>query len=225
MKRILNTVLVFLTLFAMPNSFPAKAASVPQELVDKARLTAENMLSDPGFPTLRRWMARAKGVLIIPSLLKAGFIIGAEGGSGVLLSRDDKGIWSYPAFYTLGGGSFGLQIGAQDSAVIFVIMTDKGLESVIKRQMKLGADASIAIGPMGGGVEGSTTTAMGPDIYSFSKSRGLYGGASFEGAMIAKRNNWNTGYYGKGATPEAIVIKRKFSNPGADALRKALVVR
>ena len=144
MKRILNTVLVFLTLLAMTNSIPAKAASVPQELVEKALLTVENMLSDAGFPTLRRWMARAKGVLIIPSLLKAGFIIGAEGGSGVLLSHDDKGIWSYPAFYTLGGASFGVQIGAQDSAVIFVIMTDKGLESVIKRQMKLGADASIA---------------------------------------------------------------------------------
>lgn len=206
-------------------ALPARAASEPDELVEKSRLTAEKMLSHPDFPTLRQWMKNAHGAIIVPSLLKAGFFIGGEGGNGVLLGRDIYGNWSYPAFYSIGAASLGLQIGVQDSEVIFVIMTERGLNAVINNQVKLGADASIALGPKGAGIEGATTTALTADVYSFSMTRGLFGGISFEGSLVYKRDDWNQQYYGRPIPPREIVIGRKASNPHAEPLRAALIVR
>lgn len=205
---------------------PVRAASEPEELVEKARLTAEKMLAHPDYPQLRSWMSRAKGVLIVPSLLKAGFFIGGEGGNGVLLSRDASGNWSYPAFYSIGTASLGVQIGFQDSEVMFVIMTERGLDAIISNQVKLGADASVAIGPKGAGVEGATTTALRSDVYSFSMNRGLFAGVSFEGSLIYKRDDWNQAYYGAPqAGPRAIVMERRYTNPQAEPLRASLAVR
>ncbi len=203
----------------------AEAASEPQEIVERARLTAEKLLAHPEYGMLRKWMDRAKGALVVPSLLKAGFLLGVEGGSGVLLVRDPAKGWSYPAFYTLGSGSIGAQIGVQDAQVIFVIMTDKGLRAMIEKKFKLGAEASIAVGPEGAGVEGATTAALGPDIYSFAMTRGVFGGVSFEGTFAIERDEWNETYYGKGATPDGILFQRKFANSAADGLRQALRTR
>ncbi|MGE0744596.1 MAG: lipid-binding SYLF domain-containing protein [Rhodospirillales bacterium] len=205
-------------------SWPARAGREQQEIVDKARITAESMLADANFPSLRQWVARARGVLVVPSLVKAGFLIGAEGGSGVLLARKD-GAWVGPAFYTLGAASFGLQAGVQDSEVMFVVMTDKGLRAMMSDEFKLGADASIAIGPVGAGVEGATTSAFNADIYSFARAKGLFGGFSFEGAVVKSRDSYNTAYYGAGATARGIVLEGRPTNAAADALRQALVVR
>lgn len=204
---------------------PALAQEEQQALVDKARISLNALRNDPDHPNLKTTLARAKAVLIIPSLLKAGFLIGGEGGSGVLLVRNANGEWSSPAFYTLASGSVGLQIGAQDAEVLFTVMTDKGLQQVLKNEFKLGADASIALGPIGGGVEASTTLNMGADIYAFSKTRGAFAGGSFEGSYIKPRTEWNKLYYGQALSVEDIVLNGKASNPGADALRQALAAR
>jgi lipid-binding SYLF domain-containing protein len=204
---------------------PAAAQKAEQEIVDKARITIDSLRRDTDHPSLNPNLAKAKAVLIIPSLLKAGFILGGEGGSGVLLARTASGGWSGPAFYTLASGSVGLQIGAQDAEVIFIVMTDKGLKQVIQNQFKMGADASIAVGPKGTGVEAATTLAMGADIYSFSRARGAYAGGSFEGSYIAAREEWNKAYYGQTLSVEDIVLHNKASNPGADALKQALAAR
>lgn len=196
--------------------------SEAQQLVDKAKLTAEKMLNDPQLGTLRTWMKSAKAVLIVPSFLKAGFIIGGAGGSGVLLARDAGGNWSSPAFYTIGEGSFGLQAGVQDAEMILVVMTDKGLNSLISSEVKLGADASIAVGEIGVGVEGATTAGLGKDILSYSKTSGIYGGVSVEGAWVRARESLNAEYYGKTATPRAVVLERQFNNNGANELRGTL---
>lgn len=109
---------------------------------------------------------------------------------------------------------------------MFVIMTNRGLNAVISNQVKLGADASVAMGPKGAGVEGATTTALSSDIYSFSMNRGLFAGVSFEGSLIYKRDDWNQGYYkAPQAGPRAIVMDRKFTNPQAEPLRASLAVR
>lgn len=204
---------------------PAAAQKAEQEIVDKARITVESLRRDTDHPSLNPTLAKAKAVLIIPSLLKAGFILGGEGGSGVLLARTADGGWSGPAFYTLASGSVGLQIGAQDAEVIFIVMTDKGLKQVIQNQFKLGADASVAVGPKGTGVEAATTLAMGADIYSFSKTRGAYAGGSFEGSYIAAREEWNKAYYGQTLSVDDIVLHNKAPNPGAAALKQALAAR
>jgi len=201
---------------------PARAASEQEQFIENARFTLENLLEDPNYTQLQKHLRMAKGILIVPSQLKAAFFFGAEGGSGVLIARHGTGDWSYPAFYTVGTGSVGLQFGFQDSQVVLVIMTDKGLRSVISDQLKLGVDASVAAGPVGTGLEGSTTTGFGADIVAFSKVRGLFGGGSFEGAVIFKRQDWNTEFYGGGATPEAILLQRRFANPLAERLRAVL---
>jgi len=227
MSRLIAPVALVLTMVAvlLSGGRSAVAASETQELVIKARLTVEKLLSDPDLPMPRRWIKRAKGVLIVPSLLKAGFVFGAEGGNGVLLARDDKLGWSYPAFYTLAAGSFGLQIGVQDSEVMFMVMRKQGLIAMLDRNVKLGADASIAVGPKGAGLEGATGLAFNADIYSFAYTKGLFGGLSFEGSVAAERKDLNEEFYGKPVSARDIVIERKVSNVAAEALRRALVVK
>ena len=206
-------------------SSQAYAASETEEMIEKARLTAEKLLGHPEHPTLRDWVKRAKAVLVFPSLLKASFLFGAEGGSGVLMARDDRGRWSYPSFYSIGGGSFGLQVGVQDSEAIFVIMTEKGLQAIMDNSVKFGADASIAVGPSGAGVEGAVGLGEDADIYSFSMTRGIFAGTSLEGSVAFERSEWNEAYYGQPATSYDIVVKQAVSNSNADKLRDAFVIR
>jgi lipid-binding SYLF domain-containing protein len=201
---------------------PAVAASEPEQLVDKARLTIEALLEDPEMPELQRYIKAAKGVLIFPQLIKGGFIIGGEGGSGVFLVKGENGTWSPPSFYTLAAGSIGLQIGGQVSQVVLTVMNEGAVDAILKSQFKLGVDASIAVGPIGKGVEASTTINLELDVYAFSKSQGLFGGGALEGAAILKREGWNSEFYGGKPTPRDIVIDRKVTNRKADQLRAAL---
>lgn len=209
-------------LLALGFAQPAAALSDQQEIVDKARITFDKLIQSPEFAELPNYVKRAKALMIFPELVKGGFIIGGEGGSGVLVVRDANHGWSFPAFYTLAAGSLGLQIGGQVSEVVLTIMSDKAIDAVIDNQMKLGGDVSMAAGPLGKGVEAATTTNLEADVYSFAKTAGLFGGVSLEGAGILKRDSWNANYYGSGATPYAIVIERRFSNPNAQPLRDAL---
>lgn len=202
----------------------AVADSEGAELVSKARFTVQHFASDKEIgPTVRRLMKSAKAVMIYPNIIKGAFLFGGEVGSGVLLAKGGSGTWSYPAFYTLGAASFGLQIGGQSSEVMLLIMTNKGISSVIDNEVKLGADLSVAAGPVGIGAEASTTTNFGADIYTFSRNEGAFLGASFEGAVIHPRQSRNTGYYNsERATPKAIVFDRRFGNVQADTLRSSL---
>jgi lipid-binding SYLF domain-containing protein len=178
---------------------PAVAASEPEQLVEKARLTIEALMDDPDMPELQKYIKVAKGVLIFPQLIKGGFIIGGEGGSGVFL-----------------------QIGGQVSQVVLTVMNQGAVDAVLKSQFKLGADASVAVGPIGKGVEASTTINLELDVYAFSKTQGLFGGGALEGAAILKREGWNSEFYGGKPTPRDIVIDRKVTNRKADQLRAAL---
>ena len=198
-------------------------ASEQQDMIDKAAITVRKMLADPKLVMLQRWMKRAKGALVIPSLIKGGFMFAAEGGTGVLLTRTADGKWSYPAFYTVGGASFGFQAGIQDSEVIFVIMTDNGLTSMMEKKFKMGAEASVAMGPVAGtGVRGATTANLDADIYAYAVTSGVFGGVSFDGTVVVERDVWNENYYGAVVTARQIVIEHKISNKGADRLRRAM---
>jgi lipid-binding SYLF domain-containing protein len=167
-------------------------------------------------------LQRARAVMICPRVFKAGFFFGGEGGACVLLARAGNGTWSYPAFYGMGSGSFGLQIGIQDAQFIMMIMTEKGLRAILDSQFKLGADASLAIATIGAGIQGSTTSAFGADIVAFSQTRGLYGGISLEGSLMGQRSSWNRAYYGQEMGSLQIVVDMQGANPGADPLRDVL---
>lgn len=200
----------------------ARAQSEEQTLVDRSTLALQDMMSQTVSDTPRTMLQRARGVMICPQVFKAGFIFGGEGGACVLLARAGNGTWSYPAFYGMGSGSVGFQIGIQDAQLILMIVTDKGLNAMLDSQFKLGADASIAIATIGGGVEGATTGAVGADIVAFSQTRGLFGGISIGGTLMGARSEWNRVYYGHDVSTRQIVIDMQAANPGADPLREIL---
>lgn len=202
----------------------ASAYSEGQELVDKAAITVKKLMAEPDIaPHLQKYVSKAKGILIFPNLLKAGFIFGAEGGSGVLLTRAANGQWSYPAFFAMGSASFGLQFGGQASETIIIIMSPKGLTSILAHKVKVGAELNAAVGPIGVGIEGSTSTALGADMITYSISKGAFLGGALEGAVIEPRDTLNHEYYGStGTTTRAILLNGKYGNPKADHLRQTL---
>ena len=197
--------------------------TLPQDLIRRATETVERFKTLPELASISKHIAGARGVVVLPTVVKAGFMGAAESGHGMLLVRDGGGQWSYPAFYTLGAASFGFQAGIQDTEIVLVLRSEKALQAVIDQQGKFGADTGITVGVMGLGVEASTTANLGADVLAFAHSKvGLYGGVSLEGAALVRRKDFNEAYYGAGATPSAIVIEGKFTNPGADGLRAVL---
>ena len=201
---------------------PARADAKRQSLVDQCLRSAQDVLSGKDYPEALKLMPRARGVLIVPELVQGGFIVGAAGGRGALLARTAPADWSYPAFYAMGSGSLGLQIGGKVSKIVFIILTDKGLDALLNSKFKFGAEAGVTMVAVGAGIEGATTAAVGADIVAYASSNGLFAGASVEGSYIDADNDWNALYYGPGATGRAIVKDRRFSNPGAEPLRQFL---
>lgn len=210
--------------FAAPflGSQPARADAKRQSLVDSCLATARKILGGPDFPDAASQMVNARGVLIIPELVQGGFIFGAAGGRGVLLGRNSPNNWSYPAFYLMGSGSVGLQVGGKVSEIVFIIRTEKGLQAIIDHKFKFGAEAGVTMVAVGIGLEGATTGAGGADIVAFANSQGLFAGASLEGSYIDADNDWNALYYGGGATAKGVVLDRRYTNPGAEPLRQYL---
>ena len=213
-----------LVLGAIIGPLPAFAQESDQQtLLDRSVLALASVRADERLgQAMSTALDRAKGVIIVPNLVKGGFIIGGEGGNGVMLARLADGNWSAPAFVAMGAASIGLQIGGSISEVVFTINSEEGLNAVLVNKVKLGADAGLAVGPLGGNVEASTTTAAGADIYSYAVSQGLFGGGAFEGAVITQRHEWNKTFYGADYLPRRIMTDPTITNPGADALRSSL---
>jgi lipid-binding SYLF domain-containing protein len=210
--------------FAAPllSAMPARADARRQSLVDSCLESARKVLDGKDFPDAAKNMTNAKGVLIVPELVQGGFFIGAAGGRGTLMARNGARDWSPPAFYGMGSGSFGLQIGAKVSEMLFIIRTDKGLAAILDHKFKFGAEGGVTLVAVGIGLEGASTSAMGADIVAFGSSAGLFAGVSLEGSYLDADNDWNALYYGPGATTKAIVLDRRFSNPGAEPIRQYL---
>jgi lipid-binding SYLF domain-containing protein len=122
----------------------------------------------------------------------------------------------------MGAGSFGFQFGAQASEVVLLVMSQRGVESLLSSTFKLGGDVSVAIGPVGAGIEGSSAMNLSADLLSFARAKGLFGGISLEGAVIATRDEWNRNYYGKDVRPTDILVKQSVVNPHSTGLRAAL---
>jgi lipid-binding SYLF domain-containing protein len=164
---------------------------------------------------LQKNIGRARGVLIAPEVVKAGFIIGGSGGRGVLLGRDSaSGKWRGPVFYTLATASVGFQAGIAASENITLVMTEKGLNTLLATSVKLGGDASVAAGPVGAGASSDVTT----DFVAFARSKGVYGGVNLDGTVITANNDWNNAYYGKSVLAPDVLVKGSVQNKQADKL-------
>ncbi len=211
-------IFVFLMLAFVLGACASDTEDEQQALIENANASAKRFAADPDMAWFRDNLDDAEGVLIIPTSLKGGFIIGGSGGSGVMLARRPESEWSYPAFYTMGSLTFGLQIGGEVQEIMLVIMSKAGRDAMLTNEFKLGADISVAAGPVGAGAKAQTA-----DVLAFSRTKGgLYGGLNIEGAVIATREDWNRTYYGEGARAIDILVAGTASNPGADRLRETV---
>lgn len=202
----------------------ALAQSDQQQLVDQAKGVVDSF-HNPGeyLTNVRDLVKRSRAVIIVPQMVQAGFIFGAQGGTGVLLAHQKNGGWSYPAFYHLGAASFGFQAGAEVSQVVLIIMNDRALNSALQdTQVKLGAEAGLAIATIGAGAQGNVVAPAGADIYAFSSSKGLFGGVAIQGGAIGPAHDMDSAYYGRSVSAPDIVLRGAAKNKGAEALRAAL---
>jgi lipid-binding SYLF domain-containing protein len=198
---------------------PAFAQAEQQELVNESEATFSNFMRDPDMTWLQRHIGRAKGVLIAPKVVKAGWIFGGSGGRAVLFARSDQtGRWTGPAFYNVGAASVGFQAGIAVSETVTLVMTERGMNSLLATSVKLGGDASVAAGPIGAGANSDVTT----DFVAFSRSKGVYGGLNLEGSVIDVADNWNRAYYGMAALPPDILVRGSAHNAQADRLAAEL---
>jgi lipid-binding SYLF domain-containing protein len=203
-----------LTGCATPNTQPA----ADQE-VSAAQATLRDFQRDPDMTWFQENLKNARAVIISPRVTRAAFIVGGSGGEAVVLSRDRAGArWAGPAFYKLGAGSVGLQIGADVSEVVILVMTEKARDALLSSSFKLGGDASIATGPVGAGASATVTT----DLVSFARTKGAYAGVSLEGAVIRPDAGANAAFYGRNASPVDILVRGAVDNPAAAPLRQSL---
>ncbi len=195
-------------MLAMLAAGPATAASEQQNLVEKARITIDDLRRDKEFGNAKELMHRARGVMIVPALIKGGFVFGGEGGDALLLSRGDDGSWSDPCFYTLGSASFGLQIGLEQAEVVLIVLSDRAFTAFMNDEFKIGAQAGLAIVTLGSTAEAATTSHFNADIVVWSSSTGLYGGLTLNGSLIKPHTSFNEAYYGQAENPSNILIQR-----------------
>ncbi len=166
----------------------------------------------------------AYGVAIFPGLVKAGFIIGARYGGGVMVVRSEQHGWSNPVFFKLMGGSIGWQIGAQSTDIILVFRTIRSLDAITSGKFTLGADASVAAGPVGRRASAETDVTFSAEILSYSRSRGLFAGLSLEGAALQVDYDANAAFYGRPAILPMQIFRAHDLQPPpvVEELKKAL---
>lgn len=150
-------------------------------------------------------LGKAEGIAIFPGTLKGGFLVGGMRGRGVLSARTADG-WSSPAFLTLTGGSFGLQIGGQAADIVLIINDRRGLENLVRNQFKLGADVSVAAGPVGRDAQAATDLQLRAQILSYSRTRGLFAGVTIDGSTIRPDRDANERFYGTRLETQQIVF-------------------
>jgi len=206
---------------------PAATASSDEardarETLRAAEETFARFALDPELDGFRRKLREARGVMVLPKVVKAGFIFGGSGGRGVLVVHDEKrNDWSPPAFYTMGSGSVGLQIGAQVSEVVLLVMSRKGIDALLSSKVQFGGDVSVAAGPVGTGLQSANA-----DVLGYLRSEGAFAGASLESAYVDPDDSRNAAYYDrKHISPVDIIIRREVEDEGSRPFRKAVAER
>ena len=195
----------------------APVANVKDQAVDKVRVAAEVLKEimatpDKGIP--QDLLRQAAAVAIFPGVIKAGFVIGGKYGRGVILRHDAATHrWSAPAFYAIGAGSVGWQISAQSTDLALVIRHQRGVDSLLRHELTLGGDASVAAGPVGRDATAATDVALKSEVLAYSRSRGLFAGIALEGAKLNALADYNRAYYGRDVTARQILLEHAVSPP------------
>lgn len=194
-----------LVITSLPFSATASAATREEKRVSDAADVVDQLSRIPEKSIPSNLLSRAYGVAVIPNVVQAAFGIGARRGKGVLVVRQDDNSWSNPAFITLTGGSVGWQVGAESTDVILVFKTRKGIDGIANGKLTLGANASVSAGPVGRNAAAATDIEFKAEVYSYSRSRGLFAGIALEGAGVTMDRKANAAYYGSTSmSPEKI---------------------
>jgi len=224
-RRSSLVIVLIAALVALPVFAQDKAKSEYAERSAKAGSVLTEIMGIPEQGIPEDLMSRARAVAVIPHVVKGALGIGGQYGKGLVSQRTANGKWSAPAFIEIGGGSFGLQLGVEASDLVLVFTNDEGVKSLLKGKVKLGADASVAAGPVGRKANASTDVLLKSAIWSYSRSKGLFAGVSLDGSVIAMDDTANKDTYGKPVTGEDILAKGAVTTnatgkPFVDALEK-----
>lgn len=192
----------------------APAATREEERVADATDVLDQFLRIPEQAIPQNLLARAYGVAVIPDVVKLGFGLGARHGRGILVVRQSDGSWSNPAFVGLTGGSIGWQVGAQSTDIILVFKTRKGIDGIANGKLTLGADASVAAGPVGRQASAATDLEFEAEVVSYSRNRGLFAGVALEGSGVTMDDKANAAFYGDSSlTPDEVFASSQATAP------------
>ena len=195
----------FLLIITLTLALPAAAATREEKRVADASDVLDQLLRIPEKSIPPSLLARAYAVAVVPDVIKAGFVFGARRGKGIIVVRQDDDSWSNPAFISLTGGSVGWQVGVKSTDVVLVFKTRKGISNIENGKLTLGADASIAAGPVGRHAAVATDIQFEAEVMSYSRSRGLFAGVALEGSGVTMDRDANTKFYGSSKmSPERI---------------------
>jgi lipid-binding SYLF domain-containing protein len=210
-------------LLALPSASPMAASEETNRVASATEVLSKIMeIPESAIPPVL--LADAHGIAVIPGVIKVGLVVGGQYGRGVLVVRGKGGAWSNPVFITLMSGSIGWQIGAESTDFVVVFKTPRSIEGIMKGKYTLGADAGVAAGPVGRLAKASTDIELKAEIYSYSRSRGLFAGVSLEGSSMQVDDKGNAAYYGKEAVlPSDITSGKEVKTPtDAEKLKKTL---
>jgi SH3 domain-containing YSC84-like protein 1 len=184
--------------------------SKQRKILRASQLILEEIQKSPDQQIPMNLISKAKAIIVFPTMLKAGFFVGARYGKGIASVRtEETGEWGPPAYLYTTGGSFGFQFGAQAIDLILLVMSQRGLEGLLNEQFTLGGDIAISAGPVGRHAEASADVFMQGEIYSYSRSKGLFGGVSLKGTIITSDSDANLAYYGHPYTSEDILLTKQ----------------
>jgi len=199
MPRWLPAVLIAFAFPGIANAGESEIARANNAL----RVLSEIMLApDKRLPS--NLIQEAQAIAVVPDVIKAGLIIAGRHGTGLISVKGADGVWSNPSYISMSGGSIGFQLGVESTDVILVFRTQRGVDSIVHGKFTLGADASVAAGPVGRDAHAATDAQLKAEIYSYSRSRGLFAGVALDGSVLAIDNTANQAVYGEGATPRRI---------------------
>jgi lipid-binding SYLF domain-containing protein len=221
MKKLMTVLLV--SLIGLAGTF-AWAGSAREDSVDRLQKSVDVLHSimatpDKGIP--EEVLAAAKCVLVVPDLVKGGFVFGGKHGRGVATCRTETG-WSAPAFVSIGGGSWGLQIGIEDVDLVMLVMNDRGLQHLLSSKFELTGEGSVAAGPVGRHASAGTDWKMNTELLTYSRSKGVFAGLTLEGAVVEQDNDSTHAIYGKHMTFRNILSGHAPTPHGGDAFVQAV---
>jgi len=227
MMKHASCALLAISLLATGTAFASESGEDAEHGAKKlteATAVYKELITAPDRSIPKELLENCKCIAVLPSVIKAAIGYGARHGSGVMICRTSSG-WSDPAFVSITGGSWGMQIGAESTDLVLFFMTDRGARSLVNgSRLTLGGKASVAAGPFGRSGEVATNLELKSEIYSYARSKGLFAGLSIEGARLAPNAKHNASYYGRGVTYRQLLFGPlpKTTPPEAEEFRKAL---